>query len=212
MWTIIPPPSARGGVSSSAKCSITQADLCDLRGARFARTSECESGQRLSEARLKAITQGMGTIKATRKYENPITFPETHKLWLDTNERPAINSDDEGTLNRLHSIPFSQAVAPEKIDKALGRKLKKESEGILAWVVAGALDYFDKGLDKPDEVEASTREWRAESDNVGRFIDNCCVKANPEPSVRLTATGPRDRARSPYPTACSRPGSSGVVT
>jgi putative DNA primase/helicase len=154
----------------------TQADLCDLRGARFAHTSECEASQRLSQARLKGITQGMGSIKATRKFENPITFPETHKLWLDTNERPGIaNVDDQATFNRLHSIPFSNAIDEDKIDEHLGSKLKKEWEGILAWAVAGAMEYFEKGLDKPPEVETSTEEWRTENDNIGRFIDICCV-------------------------------------
>jgi putative DNA primase/helicase len=154
----------------------TQADLCDLRGARFARTSECEASQRLSQSRLKAITQGMGSIKATRKYENPITFPETHKLWLDTNERPGItNVDDQATLNRLHSIPFAKAIPAEEIDEHLGEKLRAEAEGILAFAVAGSVEYFEKGLDKPPEVEASTEAWRAENDNVGRFIDACCV-------------------------------------
>jgi putative DNA primase/helicase len=102
----------------------TQADLCDLRGARFVHTSECEASQRLSQSRLKAITQGMGTIKATRKYENPITFPETHKLWLDTNERPGItNVDDQATFNRLYPIPFLRAFSEDEIDQHLGDKL-----------------------------------------------------------------------------------------
>ena len=61
----------------------TQADLADLRGARFVMTSETEEGQRLAGGKLKRITQGMGKIKAVRKYENPIEFPETHKLWVE---------------------------------------------------------------------------------------------------------------------------------
>jgi putative DNA primase/helicase len=157
----------------------TQADLCDLRGARFVHTSECEAGQRLSQSRLKAITQGMGSIKATRKYENPITFPETHKLWLDTNERPAIkNVDDQATFNRLHPIPFLRAIPREKIDPSLASKLKAEAEGILAWAVAGSLAWFQRRLDKPPEVEAATEQWRAENDNIGRFIEECCVKGD----------------------------------
>jgi putative DNA primase/helicase len=159
--------------------SNTQADLCDLRGARFARTSECEASQRLSQSRLKAITQGMGMIKATRKYENPISFPETHKLWLDTNERPGItNVDDQATFNRLHSIPFLKAIPKEEIDEHLGDKLRAEREGILAFAIAGTLEYFEHGLDKPPEVEASTKAWRAENDNVGRFVEHCCKTGN----------------------------------
>ena len=42
----------------------TQADLADLRGARYVMTSETEEGQRLAEGKLKRITQGMGKIKA----------------------------------------------------------------------------------------------------------------------------------------------------
>jgi putative DNA primase/helicase len=65
-----------------AENNNTQADLADLRGARFVMTSETEEGQRLAEGKLKRITQGMGRIKAVRKYENPIEFSESHKLWL----------------------------------------------------------------------------------------------------------------------------------
>jgi phage/plasmid-associated DNA primase len=52
------------------------ADLADLRGARFVVISETEEGQRLREAKLKRITQGMGEIKTVRKYENPIPSPK----------------------------------------------------------------------------------------------------------------------------------------
>ena len=67
--------------------STAQEDLAKLRGARFVQTSETEEGQRISQGKLKRITQGMGDITATRKYEHSITFPETHKLFIDTNRR-----------------------------------------------------------------------------------------------------------------------------
>src|SRR6266852_1746634 len=79
----------------------TQADLADLRGARFVMTSETEEGQRLAAGKLKRITQGMGSIKATRKYENPITFPETHKLWVDCNHSPIVRGTDDAIWRRL---------------------------------------------------------------------------------------------------------------
>jgi putative DNA primase/helicase len=152
------------------------ADLCDLRGARFAHTSECERGQKLSQARLKTITQGMGHIKATRKFENPIIFPETHKLWLDTNVKPEIRDvDDLATINRLHPIPFLVAIPKDEIDPGLQDKLRAEFEGILAWGVEGARRWHSKRLGRPSEVEAAAEAWRAENDTVGRFIDERCV-------------------------------------
>jgi putative DNA primase/helicase len=124
----------------------TQADLADLRGARFVMTSETEEGQRLSQGKLKRISQGMGNIKACRKYENPIEFPETHKLWMDTNSKPIIReADDQATFNRLHPIPFTVTIPPEEIDKSLPRKLLAEAEGILAWAVEGAKQWHQNG-------------------------------------------------------------------
>ncbi len=157
----------------------TQADLADLRGARFVMTSETEEGQRLSQDKLKRITQGMGKIKATRKYENPIEFPETHKLWMDTNAKPMIRAaDDQATFNRLHPIPFTVTIPPEEIDKGLPRKLLAEAEGILAWAVEGAKLWWRDGLGKPPEVVAANDDWRAENDQLGRFIEECCVVAD----------------------------------
>jgi putative DNA primase/helicase len=157
----------------------TQADLADLRGARFVMTSETEEGQRLSQGKLKRITQGMGKIKATRKYENPIEFPETHKLWMDTNAKPMIRAaDDQATFNRLHPIPFTVTIPPEEIDKSLPRKLLAEAEGILAWAVEGAKLWWRDGLGKPPEVAAANDDWRAENDQLGRFIEECCVVAD----------------------------------
>jgi putative DNA primase/helicase len=70
------------------------ADLADLFGARFVMTSETEKGQRLAEGKLKLITQGMGSIRACRKSENPFSFPETHKLWIDANHKPVVRGLD----------------------------------------------------------------------------------------------------------------------
>lgn len=154
----------------------TQADLADLRGARFAQTSETEEGQRLSQGKLKRITQGMGKIKAARKYENPIEFPETHKLWMDTNRKPMIrDADDKATFNRLHPIPFIVTIPKTRIDRHLPAKLHGEAEGILAWAVEGARLWHQSGLQHPPEIEAAKDQWHAEMDQLGRFIEERCV-------------------------------------
>ena len=153
----------------------TQADLADLRGARFVQTSETEEGQRLAEGKLKRITQGMGKIKATRKYENPIEFPETHKLWIDANHLPRIEGTDNAIWNRMHAIPFDVTIPKEQQDRELPAKLMAEAEGILAWAVRGAVRWYAEGLGKPPDVQQSGELWRAESDQLGRFIEARCV-------------------------------------
>lgn len=153
----------------------TQADLADLRGARFVMTSETEEGQRLAEGKLKRITQGMGRIKATRKYENPVEFPESHKLWIDANHLPIVRGTDNAIWNRLHPIPFDVTIPKEEQDPELPNKLIAEAEGILTWAVAGAIRYFRERLGKPPDVEQVGQAWRAESDQVGRFIAEICI-------------------------------------
>jgi putative DNA primase/helicase len=135
---------------------------------------------RLAQAKLKRITQGMGKIKGVRKYENPIEFPETHKLWIDTNRKPTIrDADDRATFNRLHPIPFTVRIPKDRIDRDLPQKLLAEAEGILAWLVAGAKAWFQSGLGKPPEVQAANDQWRSESDQLARFIEECCTTAEP---------------------------------
>jgi putative DNA primase/helicase len=117
----------------------------------------------------------MGRIKAVRKYENPIQFPESHKLWLDCNHKPLVRGSDNAIWNRLHLIPFNVVIPAEEIDRELPAKLRAEAEGIIAWAVAGAVRWHSEELGRPDPVERAGREWRDESDHVRRFIDEACV-------------------------------------
>ena len=55
-------------------------------------------------------------------------------------------------------------------------KLLKEAAGILAWLTEGARLWYTEGLQKPPEVEAATRAWREESDELELFLSECCVR------------------------------------
>lgn len=162
----------------------TQADLADLRGARFVMTSETEEGQRLAEGKLKRITQGMGKIKAVRKYENPITFDESHKLWVDANHLPEVRGGDNAIWNRLHLIPFLVTIPDDEIDQDLPARLLTEAEGILAWAVAGAIRWHAEKLDRPPEVVEAALQYRQEMDQIGRFFEDRCIML---PTARVPA-------------------------
>lgn len=156
----------------------TQADLADLRGARFVQTSETEESQSLSQGKLKMLTAGMGTIKAVRKFENPIEFEQTFHIWLDTNKMPYIKDpDDTATLARLHPIPFLVQIPDNKIDQQMPEKLQKEASGILAWMVDGARQWFEKKLGKPQEIINARNEWKnAQSDPWGQAVEAWVVE------------------------------------
>ena len=159
----------------SRESSASMADLGDLRGSRFVTTSEAEEGQRLAVSKLKYITQGMGEIKACRKYENPITFTATHKLFLDANHKPVVRGTEKAVWNRLKPIPFMVTIGPEEMDKTLLEKLKGEAEGIVAWMVEGCRQWLRAGLGDPPEILEASAAWQAESDRFPAFLEEKCV-------------------------------------
>ena len=61
-----------------------------------------------------------------------------------------------------------------------------EAEGIIAWAVAGAKLWHQSNLNKPPEVEAANIEWRAQMDQIGRFIEERCIVGD---SFRVQASG-----------------------
>jgi putative DNA primase/helicase len=163
-----------------------QADLADLRGARFAMTSETEDGQRLSAAKIKRITQGRtGRIKTARKYENPVTFAETHHLWMDANFKPHARANDDALWSRVHLIPFEVIIPKHEQDRDLPAKLLAEAEGIIGWAVEGARRWFTEGLGRPLEVIEAGKLWRAESDALSDFVSEMC-EMDPDGQVGVT--------------------------
>ena len=165
----------------------TSSDLADLHGARFAQTSETEEGQRFAQGKLKRITQGSGSqIRACRKYENPFSFEESHKLWVDTNHKPVIqNAEDQALFGRLHPIPFTVQIPEAEIDRELAGKLLSEAPGILAWAVRGGVERYRYGLGQPKEVRQANQEWRQESDRLSEFIEECCAT---DPEIKVQAS------------------------
>ena len=160
------------------------ADLADLRGARFVTTSETEAGQRLAEGKLKYLT-GMSEVKTCRKYENPVTFAPTHKIFIDANHRPVVRGSDTAIWTRLKLIPFIVSIPDDEIDKNLLNKLKAEVAGVLAWAVKGCLEWKKDGLAEPDEVRASVGTWRTEDDPHKEFFEDEC-EFDPSQSIPVS--------------------------
>jgi putative DNA primase/helicase len=53
----------------------------------------------------------------------------------------------------------------------LEEALKKETSGILAWLVKGYVKAANEGLIPPDGVRVATNEYKKEEDTVGRFVE-----------------------------------------
>ncbi len=150
-------------------------DLAGLRGARFVTAIETEQGRRLNESKVKAITGG-DKISARFMHKDFFEFTPQFKPVIVGNHKPAIRNIDEAMKRRMHMIPFTVTIPPEKRDGRLTEKLLAERDGILAWAVAGCLAWQLEGLNPPACVRAATEEYFEAEDALGRWLDERCVR------------------------------------
>ena len=61
------------------------------------------------------------------------------------------------------------------VDDRIAEKLLKESDGILAWLIQGAVRFYKEGLDDlPEAIDKATAEYRLDEDDIGEFILERC--------------------------------------
>ncbi len=155
-------------------------DLAGLRGARFVTAIETEQGRRWNESKVKAITGG-DKISARFMRQDFFEYTPQFKPVIVGNHKPSIRNVDEAMKRRLHLIPFTVTIPPEKRDGKLTEKLLKERDGILAWAVEGCLLWQQHGLKAPPTVVSATEEYFEAEDALGQWIEERC---NVSPSAR----------------------------
>jgi len=149
-------------------------DVARLPGTRFVVAAEVEEGRWLAESLVKDLVGG-DTLTARQLYQDYIDFRPSHKLWMYGNHRPVIRGTDMAIWRRIHLIPFTVTIEADKVDRDLPQKLAAELPGILAWAARGCLDWQRSGLQVPQLVSDATSEYRRNEDEIGRFLDDCCV-------------------------------------
>ncbi len=149
-------------------------DVAQLKGPRLVLASEVEQGKRLSEAQVKNFTGGSDKLVGRFLYGELFEFEPKFTAWILTNPLPRIKGTDPAIWNRLRIIPFHQV--PKKIDKKLPRKLEREAEGVLAWMVRGFAKYTSDHLEPPAEIARMKDAYRVNEDSVARFAEEMCQR------------------------------------
>lgn len=161
-------------------------EIMDLMGARYAVLEETPEARRLDTNRAKKLA-GTREITGRRIRQDPVTFPATHSLFINSNFKPIVDETDHGTWRRLALLvwPYTFRKPHEGLrgpydrlgDPTLRLRLKESPQALeaaLAWAAAGARRWY--GLDRimpeiPRRVEEDTLAWRKESDPVLSFVE-----------------------------------------
>jgi putative DNA primase/helicase len=148
-------------------------DMAGLRGARLVTSIETEQGRRWAESKIKGLTGG-DKVSARFMRQDFFEYLPQFKLVIAGNHKPAIRNIDESMRRRLHLIPFTVTIPPDRRDKNLASKLLLERDGILAWMVAGCLEWQRIGLQPPRCIVDATDAYFDAEDALGQWIEERC--------------------------------------
>lgn len=149
-------------------------EIARLNGIRNVVTNETKIGDKLNESSIKSLTSGIEKIVARFLYGNEFEFLPIFKIFMATNHRPVIRGTDNGIWRRIKIVPFNVVFEKDKQDKELIFKLKKELPEILNWLIQGCMLWQKEGIENPQIIDESVKEYRAEMDLIQRWIDECC--------------------------------------
>lgn len=155
-------------------------DIARLEGKRMVVVSEIEKGSRLQESFLKQ-TSGNDWVVARGLYESEREFRPTHQSWFQSNYRPGFDSTDSGNQRRYIEIPFDNDLTTDplvKFDGKLKIRMRQDKDflkAVLAWSVAGAVEWYQHGLQIPESVQVATAALFAHNDFLSDFLTEMCV-------------------------------------
>jgi putative DNA primase/helicase len=153
-------------------------ELAGLRGARLVTAVETEEGRRWAEAKIKSLTGG-DKISARFMRQDFFQFVPTFKLIIAGNHRPGLRSVDEAVRRRFNLVPFAVTIPISERDEELPEKLKSEWPGILAWMIAGAVEWEERGLAPPAVVREATDAYLESEDALAAWIEDAAER-NPD--------------------------------
>jgi putative DNA primase/helicase len=146
-------------------------DIASLCGARFVSVNEMQSGDYLDEQAVK-ILASREKISARHLYQNEFSYTPTAVIWLKTNHKPIIKGEDDGIWRRLILLPFERKFSEDERDRNLEEKLIAQSDGILEWIIEGAVKWYSSGLKLSTQIINQCAQYRTDSDLLGQFFED----------------------------------------
>jgi len=145
-------------------------ELANGVGKRIFLTNESKEGGKINTQLIKVIATEGAEFNARQIREKPFTYTLRAKAHLVLNPPPIIDEHDKSVKRRLHMIRYLEDFT-EHADLTLKKVLKTESRGVLAWLIEGAVSYYNDGLKPTTAVNQAVMELFDDSDPLYGFID-----------------------------------------
>jgi len=170
----------------------TSPEKVRMKGRRCGVFQETDEGEKLNVGVMKEFTGGDKVlVRDLFKGANEmIEFKPQMKYFLTCNQLPAVPSNDDGTWRRLRVIEFASKFmdSPTKpnefvIDTMLKQKIEQWASTFISYLIhIFNTEYKSKTyLKEPDEVMASTKQYKMENDFYTEYIiDRIEVTSNPK--------------------------------
>ena len=156
-------------------------NLAGLAGVRLAVASEPDRNSRLASGKVKMIT-GDQQITARFLHEDPTTFKTKFKILISCNFLPT--SDGDASIKRRMNItPFNHHIKSGSLedDPFIMDKLWREREGILNWMVEGAI----KNEQKRQQQIKDKQELIKEVQSKGLSLEDVDKEAFEDPLLPM---------------------------
>lgn len=143
---------------------------------RFAFLSEPEDGEKINIGLLKELT-GSEEVVARGLYQEAVSFVMEAKLFLACNELPEIKGEDTALWRRIRVIDFPSRFVDDpkdaneyKIDRTLPSRMRED----VTWrqtFINILLEYYNKDIKEPVEVQIKTNEYRQENNEFYNWLE-----------------------------------------
>lgn len=177
-------------LSESKNNTELNSPLAQIKNYRMVITDENEGKRQLDEALVRGIASG-ASPKVRDLFEKSKSDNSNfvhYKLIFCGNFVPKFNWRLNANMRRLCLIPFNNTIPNGKEDTHLKDRLSKEREGILAWIVKGAMRSFKESVkNRPPVVVEYTEALMYQEDPIYAFTqEEIIMTDNPEDTIQAT--------------------------
>lgn len=176
--------------SGATNTGAPREDILRLAGSRFVYVSEMDDNAVLKDSLVKSVTGGEPLAARGLYSKHTVEVQPLFSCFMPTNHLPIIKNDDHGIWRRIEFIPFTVNFDKNpkfKKDTSRIEKLVAEYEGILNWIIQGALEYQRIGLQSPAKVRNAVEEYRDDMDILSQWMDDCCDLTDDEATESIDA-------------------------